>query len=114
MFVGVLFFSLKLQLQRISCPDNLTKFVSALSFLFSWVRLQRAVVVVGESVYLQECRTGISGGIARIASALPGILGSEEPGSPSMSSIPGIPLEGLISPACYPPPSPPAAGGQAC
>lgn len=112
MFVGVLLFSLKLQQQVMSCPESLTKFVSGvhLSFLFSWVRLQRPVVV-GESVYLQECRTGISGGIARIASALPGILRSEEPGSPSMPSIPGIPAEGLISPACYPPPPP---EGQAC
>ena len=49
---------------------------AATCILFRWVRLQRPVVEGSrEAVYLQECRTGISDGIARIPSASPGILG---------------------------------------
>ena len=78
--------------------------------IFSWIRLQRAVVGSPRCI----CRNaGISGGIARIAPALPGILRSEEPSSPAMPSIPGIPARRTNQPGLLSTPPPPR-GGQAC
>ena len=87
---GLTVFCFAAPLQVIGRRDNLTKFVFFVSVGFGYNGQRPAV-------YLQECGTGISGGIARIASALPGILRSEEPGSSGMPSIRGISAEGLIS-----------------